>query len=74
MQKTCYVCKEKIKNKYLKDKKYRNDRDHCHYKGEYRNAAHSICNLKDSVPKRIPIVFHNGSNYDYHFVRTELAE
>ena len=23
-------------------------------------------NLKYSVPKKIPIVFHNGSNYDYH--------
>ena len=22
----------------------------------------------------IPIVFHNGSNYDYHFIIKELAE
>ena len=35
---------------------------------------HSICNLKYSVPKKIPIVFHNGSNYDYHFIIKELAE
>ena len=35
---------------------------------------HSICNLKYIVPKTIPIVFLNGSNYDYHFVITELAE
>ena len=35
---------------------------------------HSICNLKYSVPKKIPIVFHDGSKYDYHFIIKELAE
>ena len=29
---------------------------------------------KYSVSKKIPIVFHNGSNYDYHFIRKELAK
>ena len=24
--------------------------------------------------KKIPIVFQNGSNYDYHFIIKELAE
>ena len=24
--------------------------------------------------KKIPLVFHNGSNYDYHFIIKELAE
>ena len=58
-----YVCKKKKKkfeNRYLENEKYRKVRDHCHYTGEYRSAAHSICNLKYSVPKKIPIVFHNG--------------
>ena len=64
-EKICYICKEKFENKYLKDKKYHKVRDHCHYTGEYRDAAHSICNLKYSVPKKILIVFHNGSNYDF---------
>ena len=26
------------------------------------------------MPKSIPIVFHNGSNYDYHFTIKDLAE
>ena len=26
------------------------------------------------MPKRIPKVLHIGSNYDYHFIRKELAE
>ena len=25
------------------------------------------------MPNEIPVVFHNGSNYDYHFFLTELA-
>ena len=42
--------------------------------GEYRGVAHSICNLEYKVPKKAPIVFHNGSKYDYHFIIKELAE
>ena len=26
------------------------------------------------MPKKIPIVFHNGSSYDYHFIIKKLAE
>ena len=37
-------------------------RDHCHYTGNYRGAAHSACNLQYKIPKSIPVVFHNGSN------------
>ena len=50
--KICYICKEKFENKCLKDNKYRKVRHNCHYTGEYRGAAHSICNLKYSVPKK----------------------
>ena len=38
-QKTCYICKKKI------DKKNYKVRDHCHYTGKYRGAAHNNCNL-----------------------------
>ena len=51
--KICYTFKEIFENKYLKDKKYRKVRDHFHYAGKYRDVAHSICNLKYSVPKKI---------------------
>ena len=52
MQKICSVCTEKCENKHLKDKKYRKVKDHCHYTGRYRRAAHSISYLKYSVPKK----------------------
>ena len=58
----------------MKDKKYPKVRDHCHYTGRHRGVTHSICKLKYSVPKENSIAFHNGSNYDYHFIIKELAE
>ena len=66
--KFCYICKEKLQNKYFKDKKDRKVRDHCHCAREYRGATHSICDLKYSVAQKIPIAFHNRSNYDYYFI------
>ena len=66
--KVCYISKEKFEKKHLKDKKYREVRDHYHYTRQYRSPTHNICNLKYSVPKKIHIVFHNISNYDYHFI------
>ena len=39
-----------------------------------KKTTHSICNLKYRVPKKIPMDFHNRSNYDYHFIIKELAE
>ena len=65
---------KKIENEYVKDIKYHKVKDHCHYAGKYRDAAHSIHNLKYSVPKKVAIVFQNGSNYDYHFIMKDLAE
>ena len=59
--------------KLSKSINYRKVRDHCPYTGKYRGAAHSICNLKFHVPNEIPVIFHNGSNYDYHFIIKELA-
>ena len=63
MQKSVIFVKRNLKKKYFKEKKVR---DHCHYTGNYRGAALSLCNLKCSVLKTSLIVFHNGSNYDYH--------
>ena len=70
-QKICYICKKEFDNN---DKKQQKVRDHCYYTGKYRGAAHNICNLRYKVPKEIPIVFHNGSTYDYHFIIKELVK
>ena len=45
-------------------------RDHCHFTGKFRGAAHRSCNLKFQRPKFTPVFFHNLQNYDAHlFVR-----
>ena len=54
---------------YLKPVRY-----HCHYTEKCRGAAHSICNLRYKVPRETPVVFHNGSTYNYHFIIKQLAE
>ena len=76
-QKVCHICEKKFcddKNKKSEYDLYHKVRDHCHYTGKFRGAAHNICNLRYNVPKKIPIVFHNGSTYDYHFIIKKLAE
>ena len=55
-------------------KKYFKVREHCHFTRKDRRAPHDICNLKYKTPDKIPVVFHNGSTYDYHFIIKELAE
>ena len=69
-----YLHKKKFENKFLENKKYCKVRNHCQYTRKCRGAAHSICDLKYSIPKIISIVFHNGSIYDYHCIIIELAE
>ena len=48
-------------------------RDHCHYSGIYRGAAHLLCNLQYKIPSYVLVVFHNLSGYDAHMFIKELA-
>ena len=72
MSDKCYICEKKFfedkKNNYIKV------RDHCHYTGKYKGAGHKICNLLYNTPRKIPVVFHNGSNYDYHLIIKGLGK
>ena len=73
--KACHICKEKFcmdkdDENYKNRKKFK---DHCHYTGKFRGAAHSKCNLNYKVPKDIAIIIHNAS-YDTHFIINQLAE
>ena len=79
-RKVCHICKEKFcydKNKKIEYDLYHKlstPLHHCHYTGKFRGAARNISNLRYKVPKKFPIVFHNGSTYDYHFITKQLAE
>ena len=73
-QKVCYKCKKGFSTDD-DNKKYHKVRNHSHYTGKYRGAAHNTCNLRSpKTPKEISVAFHNGSTYDYHFIIKELAE
>ena len=74
-QEACHICEEKFCMD-KDDENYKNKRkvkDHCHYTGKFRGAAHSKCNLNYKVPKDISIIIHNAS-YDTHFIINRLAE
>ena len=76
-QKECYICKKEFCRNVKKEnwfKLYKKVTDHCHFTGNVRGAAHNICNLRYKVPKENPVVIHNGSIYDYHFIIKQLAE
>ena len=64
----CYICK---KIYFFNDEKVRH---HCHFTGNYGGAAHNNCSMNYKISKNIAVVFHNGSNYDYHFIIKELAK
>ena len=64
----CWICSKEVSEDDKKaDAKVR---DHCHFTGKYRGAAHSSCNLKYKKPNFTPVVIHNLARYDAHlFVR-----
>ena len=74
-QELCHICDKEFCTDKNNDeyKKMRKVLDHCHYTGKYRGAAHSKCNLNYKIVKEIPVLFHNGSVYDYHFIIKYLS-
>ena len=74
-QEACHICEETFCMD-KDDENYKNKRkvkDHCHYTGKFRGAAHSKCNLNYKVPKDISIIIHNAS-YDTHIIINQLAK
>ena len=70
----CHICKKEFNNDTTESSSLElKVRDHCHFKGKYRGAAYNTYNLRYKIPKNIPVIFHNGSTYDYHFIIKELA-
>ena len=61
----CHICgKTKIINEAFVH-------DHCHVTGAYRGPAHNSCNIAYALEPskwKMPIVLHNGKNYDTHLI------
>ncbi|KAF0756711.1 Uncharacterized protein FWK35_00034723, partial [Aphis craccivora] len=65
--KTCKLCKNgfSVGNHKVAD--------HCNLSGKFRQTLCNTCNLKLQTPNFVPCFFHNLSNYDAHFIVTELG-
>ena len=63
----CWMCNEEFNDKNVKV------RDHCHFTGRYRGAAHDKCNINYRKPNFTPVVFHNLSGYDSHLFIKSLG-
>ena len=61
----CHICNKELKNDKV--------RDHCHFTGQYRGAAHNTCNLNCRKPLILPVIFHNLQGYDAHLFIKQLA-
>ena len=48
-------------------------RDHCHFTGQYRGAAHNSYNLQCRKPLILPVILHNLQGYDAHFLIKQFA-
>ena len=73
-QKLCHISQKEFCTDNNNNKEMRKVRDYCHYTGKYRGGAHSKCNLNYKIVKKIPVLFHNGSVYEYHFIIKYLAK
>ena len=61
----CWNCGEHLGNDRV--------RDHCHFTGRYRGAAHNSCNLKYKKPNSISVFFHSLAGYDSHLFIKKLG-
>ena len=70
--KHCHICKDPFEihqdGLVIPSLKGEKVRDHCHYTGNFRGAAHNACNLQLKKIKDIPVFFHNLSGYDAHII------
>ena len=69
----CHICEQDL-NINKETGQILKERDHCHFTGEYRGAAHTDCNLKCKKPHILPVIFHNLQGYDSHLFIKQLAK
>ena len=50
---TCHICKKELQSDKV--------RDHCHFTGQYRGAAHNSCNLQCRKPLILPVIKRKGN-------------
>ena len=73
LAKVCHICEKELLV-CIKTGEIFKVRDHCHFTGRYRGAAHYQCNLNCRKPLILPVVFHNLQGYDSHLFIKHLAK
>ena len=64
---TCWICETEFAD---------NDQvvlDHCHYTNKFLGWAHNECNINRKTANYIPVIAHNLSNCDLHFIIKALS-
>ena len=69
----CHICEQDL-NVDEETGQILKARDHCHFTGEYRGAAHFDCNLKCRKPLILPVIYHNLQDYDSHLFIKQLSK
>ena len=72
--KKVFVVGKNFRHRYTNDKNYKRVKNRCYHIAKNRSVAHGMCDLKCSIPKQIPVVFHDVSNYDYHIIIKEPSK
>ena len=49
-------------------------RYNCHITGKYKGSGHKDCNINVKLSHKIPILFHNLKNYDFHLIMEKLSK
>lgn len=62
----CHICEQPLHGSVVV-------KDHSHFTGKYRGAAHQICNLQYQNFRTVPVVFHNLTHYDSHFLIQKIS-
>lgn len=63
---SCFICELPFSESDIKCK------DHDHLTGKYRGPTHNSCNLNYKKSFYVPVIFHNLSGYDAHFIIKEI--
>ena len=67
----CWICEQETSI----NKNNTKVKNHCHFTGKYRSAAHKCCNLKLKVKpdtSKILVLFHNLKGYDSHLIMQKI--